>query len=228
MFKLRKLIKFKRSCNGNKDFIFNLIESSAPKTDFYLMVLFSSLITTLGLISNNLVLVIAGMIVAPLLSPILAISIALVVFNFKMMIRSFLVLIPAIIIAILASFLLGVLFVVDINKIEMISRVNLSSINFLIAVISGIIASYAWTRKNSKDYLSGVAIAVTIMPPISLLGLTLFSLDFALSKKIIIFILMNIIGILLGSLLVFIFINFKKEKKTIEKEIEKEDLDINI
>ena len=89
MLTFKKILKIRNNnTESKKTFISNIINSSAPNIDFYLMVIFSTIITTLGLISNNTPLIIAGMIVAPLLSPILAISLGLTILNFKIIWRS--------------------------------------------------------------------------------------------------------------------------------------------
>lgn len=223
MFNFKKIIPIKNNDTENKkEFISNIINSSAPNIDFYLMVIFSTVITTLGLISNNIPLIIAGMIVAPLLSPILAISLGFVTINIKLIWRSIKIILMAILFSVIFSTLTGAIFNTNINQIDYLNNIEINCLTFTISFIAGIIASFSWTRENIKDYLSGVAIAVTIIPPLSLLGLLLYNFNLDLIIKDSLFFLMNIAGILLGSVLVFLFMNFHKVKKTIEKNIEKE------
>ncbi len=166
MINLKKIIKIKNNNTENKKtFISNIINSSAPNIDFYLMVIFSTIITTLGLISDNVPLIIAGMIVAPLLSPILAISLGITILNLKIIWRSIKIVFVAIFFSLIFSTLTGAIFDIKINQINYLGSIEISWLSFTIALIAGIIASYSWTRENIKDYLSGVAIAVTIIPP---------------------------------------------------------------
>jgi uncharacterized hydrophobic protein (TIGR00271 family) len=232
MLNLKKIIKIKNNNTENKKtFISNIINSSAPNIDFYLMVIFSTIITTLGLISNNVPLIIAGMIVAPLLSPILAISLGITILNLKIIWRSIKIVFVAVLFSLIFSTLTGAIFNIKINQINYLNSVEISWLSLAISFVAGIIASYSWTRENIKDYLSGVAIAVTIIPPLSLLGLLIYNFNTDLIIKDLLFFLLNIAGILLGSILVFLFMNFYKIKKTIdkniEKEIKKEESDVN-
>ena len=61
----------------------SIINSSSPRVGFYLLLILSTFIVAAGLIKSNIVLVIGGMMVAPLLSPILSISLAITIFNTK-------------------------------------------------------------------------------------------------------------------------------------------------
>lgn len=225
--KLKEIIKFKSEENENKRlFISNIINSSTPSFDFYIMVILASLITSLGIIADNLPLVIAGMIVAPLLSPILAMSLGFTIFKPKLFWRSVKIMILSIILSISISTLVGLLFKIENHQLALVDKMNISWLTFFISLAAGITASYVWTRVNSKDYLSGIAIAVTIIPPLTAIGLSVSCLDIVLFEKVSIFFVMNLLGIFLGGIIVFSFLNFYKVKKVVDKEIRKEDLRI--
>lgn len=225
---LKEVIKFKNGHNENKKiFISNIINSSTPNVDFYVMVILSSIITSLGIIADNLPLVIAGMIVAPLLSPILAMSLGFTIFKPKLVWRSIKIMLLSIILSISVSFLVGLMFKIENHHLALVDKMNISWITFFIALIAGVTASYAWTRVNSKDYLSGIAIAVTIIPPLTASGLSVSCLDSVLFERVFGFFLMNLLGIFLGGIIVFSSMNFYKVKKVVDKEIKKEELQIN-
>ncbi len=227
MLSFKEIIGLKNGEQENKKiFVSSIINSSAPKTDFYLMVSLSTLITALGLISDNIALVIAGMIVAPLLSPILAMSLGSIIANFKVFGRSIRIFILATLLSIVFSTLTGIIFNINCLDILLIKKMEISWLTFTISIIAGITASYAWTRPNSKDYLSGIAIAVTIIPPLTSLGLILANMEFELFIYILKFFLMNVWGIFLGGLLVFSFMNLYQVKKKIIKEVAKEEKEL--
>ena len=226
--KFKEVIKFKNGHDENKKvFISSIINSSTPNFDFYIMVILASLITSLGIIADNLPLVIAGMIVAPLLSPILAMSLGFTIFKPKLIWRSIKIMLLSIILAMSISTLVGLLFKIENHQLALVDKMNISWLTFSIALAAGITASYAWTRVNSKDYLSGIAIAVTIIPPLTATGLSISCLDIALFEKVFSFFLMNLLGIFLGGIIVFPLMNFYKVKKVVDKEIKKEELHIN-
>lgn len=227
MINFREIIKIKDVDRENKKiFVSSIIDSSAPKLDFYLMVSLSSIITSLGLIADNLALVIAGMIVAPLLSPILATSLGCVITNFKVFWRSLKIFLLSLFVTITFSTFVGVIFNINIDEILLIKKMNISWLTFAIALTAGVTASYAWTRANSKDYLSGIAIAVTIIPPLTSIGLIIASFNFDLLLHVSMFFLMNVFGIFLGGLIVFSLINLQKVKKIAIKGVEKEEKEL--
>ncbi len=222
MFNFKRLIRRDSQTENKKLFISSIINSSAPSIDFYIMVSLSSIITALGLIADNIALVIAGMIVAPLLSPILAMALGYSILNFKLFWRSLKILILALIFSIFFATIVGLAFNIDLESIKLIEKMEISWLTFSIAITAGVIASYAWTRPNSKDYLSGIAIAVTIIPPLASLGLIL-AINTDIFFDIFNFFLMNVLGIFLGALIVFSFMNFYRVKKVVVKEIKKEE-----
>jgi uncharacterized hydrophobic protein (TIGR00341 family) len=225
--KVSGIIKIRDEDRENKKrFVSDIIDSSAPREDFYLMVTLSGLITAMGLIVDNIALVIAGMIVAPLLSPILAMGLGFVILNFKVFWRSLRIFLVAMLLIIIFSAMVSALFNVNCNEILLLRKMIISWETFSIALIVGITASYVWTRPNFKEYLSGVAVAVTIIPPLTSLGLILPSLNFSLFFDVLHFFLMNILGIFLGAVIVFSAMNFYKIKKVIIKEIVKEENNI--
>ena len=65
-----------------------LIRQSRIGKDYFLMLSLSTLITTLGILTNSIAVVIGGMLLAPLLSPILALGLGMVTTNKESLKRS--------------------------------------------------------------------------------------------------------------------------------------------
>jgi len=176
-----------------------IIELSAPKFDFYLLVVLSSLIVSFGLISDNVILVLGGMLVTPLLSPILAISLGMVILNFKVFFRSVKIFIYSAFWTIFIAFLVGHFNDFDINSISILGNMDLCYTSFLVSFIAGIAAAYTWVKPDLNSTLPGIAITVTLIPPLTASGLslTLKKLDYFYQYIMIAGI--NILGILLAS-----------------------------
>lgn len=228
MFDIISFLKIKSPDNERKKlFVESIINSSSPNFDFYIMVSLSAIITSMGLIVDNIALVMAGMIVAPLLSPLLAIALGFAIFGPQMIYRSAKILVFSTVLSMFFSMLTGMIFNVDVENILLLAKMDISWLNFSIAITAGIIASYSWTKQNAKDYLSGVAIAVTIIPPLAIMGLAIADSNLLIFRHVSFFFLLNILGIFLSALLIFILMNFRKSKRMINKEIEKEEDEIN-
>ncbi|NCD00620.1 TIGR00341 family protein [bacterium] len=208
---LKTLFKIDKTARNN--FISKVIDSSFSSPDFYFLMFLASVIVTFGLALNNITLVIGGMLVAPLLSPIMAIALGLVTNEKKLFFRSIFVLFLAIFLGVAVSFVLGSFIKIYVYRVDLISLMKPSSFSFIIAVFAGLAASYTWVKPDLDQALPGIAITVTLIPPVSALGLVLAEGSWFLFIRVLEFLLLNIMGIILGALIIFIFMRFYKSKK---------------
>ncbi|MDA3840388.1 MAG: DUF389 domain-containing protein [Patescibacteria group bacterium] len=217
-------LKVEQSDRNN--FCETIIESSAPKFDFYLLVVLSSLIVSFGLILDNIVLVIGGMLVTPLLSPILAISLGVVILNFKVILRSFKIFAYSAFWSMLIAFLVGHFNEFDISSITILGNMEIGYITFVISFIAGIAASYTWIKPDLNSILPGIAITVTLIPPLTASGLALTLKQLDYFYKFIAVTGINILGILLASMFVFTALQFYKSRNKLIAEVNHEEKEI--
>lgn len=211
-------------CQGDRNkFCEEIINSSAPSYDFYIMAVLSTLIVSLGLVANNVVLLIGGMLVAPLLSPIMAISLGVIIGNFKVIFRSIRIFVIALILASFVSFLVANIVEFDIHDITLLNSMEVSFFTFLVAIVAGLAASYAWIKPNLSNALPGTAIAVTLIPPLCTTGLALASGEWLILKVAFLVLLLNIAGIIFASSLIFFVMDFYKSKRKILAEVKEEE-----
>lgn len=204
----------------------SLVKESRTDTDFYLFLSFASFITTLGLHINNPVVIVGAMLVAPLLFPILALGMGIVTSSRDSIRRSIIILGKSIIgvvgISFLTSFLLNQRVVTE----QIINASTPNLLFFFVAVFSGVIASYSWVKQSISSTLPGIAITVSLVPPLSAVGIaiSLFSRT-VFSGSLMLFII-NLIGIVLASILVFSLFGFASMRKIQEKTIKDEQKEI--
>lgn len=212
---------------GEKDkAIEMLIASSSPTPSFFLMLLLSVIIVTLGILKNNVPIVIGGMLVSPLLSPILAISLGITMANHELIMRSFKVLLKSIIYSIILALILTVFFIgKDINS-EILSRANPSLVFFGVAMASGLAASFAVTRKELSERMVGVAVAIALLPPIAVIGIGIGFFNWEIVAGAAELFLINLFGILLSSLIVFSLFGFYPQKKKVQEELKAEEKEL--
>ncbi|MDP3953423.1 MAG: DUF389 domain-containing protein, partial [bacterium] len=89
---------------------------------------------------------------------------------------------------------------------------------FSVALLAGAAGTFAWARKDVIDILPGVAIAVALVPPLSLAGIGVSLLDAAFIRLNFLVFLFNAFGVVIGSLIVFSLLGFYKTKKRVHKE----------
>lgn len=195
---------------------------SQPNSVYYTLLILSSFIITAGLLLANTPIVIGGMLVAPVLTPILVAALAVVVRDYGTMARELLLIAKSAVILVLIAFILSLFFEPPAEIVVFNAVMQSVLLYFIVALASGIAATFAWVHKEVFDALPGIAIAVALVPPLSLIGvdLAMFNLDAARFNFALF--LFNIIGIFIGSLVVFILLQFS----TVEKKIHQEAKDV--
>ncbi|MBN2884715.1 TIGR00341 family protein [Patescibacteria group bacterium] len=213
---------FTLSKSERNTFFKELIDSSALKSEFYFLLVVSIFITMAGLLKNSVILIIGGMLVAPLLSPILSISLAIVIKNRKVAWRAIRIFLITTILALIASMLIGSLFSFKTSEMEMIQKFSINGFDIFIAALAGAAASLTWAKKNLSN-LAGVAITVTLLPPLVTAGLGLAALDYYIFVDAIKTYIFNVSGIIFGSVIIFIILKFQEARKRVIAEIAEVD-----
>jgi len=208
-------------------FCIHIINSSKPKDDFYFLVILSTLIVALGLLADNVILVIGGMLVTPILSPILALALGIVISESDVMLRSLKIMLKAFLFAFIVSFSVGFFSTaVDLNTISLIEMMRPSLFTFVIAAIAGFAASYTWVKPGHNEMLPGVAVTVTLIPPLTTIGLALAQAEWLIFKNVLSSLMLNIFGIMAASIVIFSAMEFFRSKKKVLDEIKEEEREI--
>lgn len=226
MAKEEKLLEIKKSEQAKV--VEKLIEESKPSQSFYLFLILSAIITACGLLVNSPSIVIGGMLVAPLLVPILTIGLSVSMGDLKFVWRSFKITGKASLTVVLVAAAVGLIFPAfgELNN-EVISRIRPELIYFIIAFAAGMAATVAWSREPASVVLPGVAVAVSLVPPLGVFGITLSRLFEGAPSELIVgsfaTFLFNLLGIAAGSLVVFSLMRFHESRATAKKEIKEEE-----
>ncbi len=198
-----------------------LEEYSRPSVDFFLLIALSAAIATIGVILNNTAILIGAMLVAPLITPVFWFSFALIVLKVKSVFRAILAIvmgsIVAIIVSSISSYLIFYSNLQEINfGLSTLFSYEPNTLLFAVALLSGMAGAYAYTKPDRKSSLPGVAISVTVIPPLCVagIGITLAEWNIFYNGATLYF--SNLIGIIFGSLLIFIFEGFGEDTQKIE------------
>ncbi|MEG6550715.1 TIGR00341 family protein [Desulfocurvibacter africanus] len=149
----------------------DISQGSEPGIRFYVLVGVSTLIASIGLIADSTAVVIGAMLVAPLMTPIFGISLALVLGEAKLLRNSLLAVTAGIFIAVATALLLGSLPIALEVTPEMLSRTQPNLFDLLVAVLAGFAGAYALVDESLSPALPGVAIATALVPPLANTGL---------------------------------------------------------
>ena len=153
------------------------IASSKPSLGFFVLLVCSAVIATLGLISNSTAVVIGAMVVAPLMDPILSLAFGLAVSDGKLIRRSAVTVMFGVAAVVGTASLLSLMLGISNVQSEIIGRTSPNLIDLGIAVAAAVAGSFSMTRERLSNSIAGVAIAVALVPPlcVSGIGLTLGS-----------------------------------------------------
>ena len=146
-------------------------EGSEPEMRFYIMVAISTMIACFGLITNSTAVIIGAMLVAPLMTPIFGIALALIRSDKALFGKALKAEIAGVVAAILMGVTLGILYPALDPTPEMIARTKPQLFDLFIAVFSGLAGAYALMDEKISPALPGVAIATAIVPPLANSGL---------------------------------------------------------
>ena len=167
---------------------------------------FATAIAALGVQTDSTAVVIGAMLVAPLMTPIMATSLSLVMGRPTRAIRSLLLVAAGVVIAVGLSFLIARYApgVVEISANSQIaSRTAPTLLDLLIALAAGCAGGYAVCRPDVSDSLPGVAIAVALVPPLAVVGITLSAGQFVLAAGAFLLFVTNLVGIIVASGIIF-------------------------
>ncbi|MCA9283717.1 MAG: TIGR00341 family protein, partial [Phycisphaerales bacterium] len=173
--------------------------------NFMVMLVLSASIAALGLIQSSTAVVIGAMLVAPLMTPLLAIGMSLVQGNVQLFRKATRAVALGVCGALLASMFIAMLSPWSDLSAEVVARGSPNPFDLCIALLSGIAAAYALARPGLAGTLVGVAIAVALVPPLAAVGIATVKLHFAIASGAAVLFLTNLLAIIFGAAVVFRF-----------------------
>lgn len=178
---------------------------SVPSFSFHFMLGLSAIIATLGLLANSAAVIIGAMIVAPLMGPIVGMAYSTAMGNRKLLRRSSLTVFKGILLTIGVAWLVTSIVGLETVDTEIMSRVKPTLIDFGIAMAAGMAGAFANTRRSISSAMPGVAIAVALVPPLSVVGIGLAQSEGDIAFGALLLFLTNLICIIFFGSLVFLF-----------------------
>lgn len=176
--------------------------SSAWNFDFVALISLSTVIAALGLLQDSSAVIIGAMLIAPLMTPILGVGLALSQGNAVLARLAF----QSIAFGVGTSFLLAVVVgLLDSGAHQMVITEQMWArgwpgiIDLWVAFASGLAAAYAHSRPGLVAALPGVAIAAALVPPIATSGLACAAGEFRLAYGSFLLFFANTVAIVLAA-----------------------------
>lgn len=178
--------------------------------NFFVLLALATVIATYGLLSDSVAAVIGAMIVAPLMGPMMATTAAVVMGSLSRALRSLALAITGAATVVALSYLLAAI-VPDVaisftGNAELASRINPNLLTLLTALGAGAAGAFITARAEIADSIGGVAIAISLAPPLCVVGIALQQEQYGPAAGAMLLFLTNFLAILLAGGIVFVLL----------------------
>ena len=181
------------------------------RPEFFVLIALAAAIATLGLWMGSPAVIIGAMVIAPLMSAILGIGLGVTQGDARLIWSA------------TSTTLRGAGLAVGIGVLvslavpgwgltgEILSRTQPTLLDLGVAVLSGIAGAYAQCRRDTLSALSGVAIAVALIPPLETISIGITMRSGPIAGGALILFLTNLSAIVSASSLVFLYFGFRPD-----------------
>ncbi|MEX2228135.1 MAG: DUF389 domain-containing protein [Dehalococcoidia bacterium] len=185
--------------------------------DFYVMMALATAIAALGLLLDSAAVVIGGMLVAPLMAPLVALGLGVVQGDARLLRLAT----AGAVRGSLLSVAIGAVIAIAIPNAsltaEVLSRTRPSLLDLGVALAAGAAAAYALSREHLSAALPGVAIAAALVPPLAAAGIALALLDPAAAGGAALLFAANLVSIAAAAGAVFFLLGFRPEPEHVPR-----------
>jgi uncharacterized hydrophobic protein (TIGR00271 family) len=165
------------------------------------------------------------MLIAPLLYPLLSLALGITIADEKLIGRSVFTLIRSFGFALAAGAVIGFLFSAQDSAVPfaLVVGESASLMYALVAAIAGFAAAFAMTKPHLNETLPGVAISVSLVPPLAVAGVALSMLNWSAFSDALLLFAVNMIGIIFSAMIVFALMRLSAKRKLAEEVVKREE-----
>lgn len=213
--------KKKKSSSTSREELYQQIEQNTQiDINYFLLVLLSSIVAAVGMLENNIAVVIGAMVIAPLLGPNIALAFGTVLGDTTLMLRALIALILGILLALASSYLLAYAYPNSEYSHELLTRTTVGLSAIVMALASGAAAALSMTTRLSA-VLVGVMVAVAILPPTVAMGLMIGYQNYGLALGAFILLSVNIVCINISGNIIFLVKGIRPRTQSDNKKAKK-------
>lgn len=180
-----------------------------PDVDFFIMMGLSTLIATAGLVQNSVAVIIGAMLVAPLFSPLLGISLALAVGSVRLLRIGIEAMLKGVALSLGVATLVAWILPLGVLGSEVTARTQPNLLDLAVALAAGAAGAYAIARKDVAAALPGVAIAAALVPPLAVVGIGLATGDLQVMGGSSLLLVTNLVAIVLAAVITLLLLGFR-------------------
>ena len=218
-----KKTKIISAAETTREELYNSIGKNAHLNRTYLLLIFlSTVVVAIGLLKDNVAVVIGAMVIAPLLGPNLAMALGTALGDTDLMWKAFKTGLAGMSLALVLSILIGIFWPLNVESRELLARTYVGLDSAVLAMASGAAAVISLTS-GIPSILVGVMVAVALLPPAATMGLMLGAGQTDLAYGAAFLLAVNIVAINLSAKLGFL-IQGIKPRTWLEKKKAKQSM----
>jgi uncharacterized hydrophobic protein (TIGR00271 family) len=191
-----------------KDLFSNLRSSSRTSSVYLVLMFLATFIATLGLFGNSSPVIIGAMILAPLMAPIISLSMGVLRQERLLIVDSLKTIGWGVLIGYICAGFITWLTPLNIANDEILARIRPNLLDLGVAVGSGIAGAYASAKSEIAKTLAGVAIAVALVPPLAVSGIGLGWGNFDIFRGAFLLFFTNLSGMVLAAAITFLLLGY--------------------
>ena len=163
-------VKNEEAVTTTREELYNDIVKNARLDSTYLLLVFlSTVVVAIGLLEDNVAVVIGAMVIAPLLGPNIALALGAALGDISLMWKAVKTTMAGITLALSLSMILGFFYPLNLDSHELLARTDVGLDSVTLALASGAAAVISLTT-GLASVLVGVMVAVALLPPTATLG----------------------------------------------------------
>lgn len=189
-------------------------DTLSKRTGFLIMLTLSGVIAIAGVLTDSTATVIGAMIIAPLGTPILGIAWGIVTGHIRLVLSSILWVLSGVGIVVA----LGLAFAVFVatpeslaTNSQVIGRTSPSLMDLMAALATGFAGGFAMCRKDLSAVLPGVAIAISLVPPLGVVGVCVGQGQWVDALGALVLFLSNVFALVIAGSIVFTMAGYARD-----------------
>ncbi|MEA3454928.1 MAG: DUF389 domain-containing protein, partial [Campylobacterota bacterium] len=186
----------------------SLRQEALTSSVFVILLMFATMIATLGLFIGSSSVIIGAMLLAPLMQPIVSMSMGVLRQDETLFKNAMKTLMIGVMIVLLTAMAISYLTPIRELSDEMASRLSPTLLDLFVAIISGAAAAYVKNNEKILPSLAGVAIAVALVPPLAVSGIGIGWADWSMFIQALLLFATNLIGMVLAGAITFLLLGY--------------------
>jgi uncharacterized hydrophobic protein (TIGR00271 family) len=181
-------------------------DAGAKQSRFWLLLVLSACIATAGIVSDSTATVIGAMIIAPLAVPIQGTAVGIAYGELRPLLLSATIVAGAVAAVVAISAVLSIILPElkpPTDNTQITGRISPTIVDLVAAATTGLAGAFAVGRRDIGDILPGVAIAISLVPPLAVVGVTAVDGDWDGAIGALLLFLTNALAIVVVGALLF-------------------------